>query len=238
MYRAVVLTSLVVLLVAAAGVAIAGSRSGDSSVPTAPEDTSLGSTMAHNPDTTAPSGAPSGAEEAEDTSEPTVNTQPSVGKTEEPTATEPVQETPAPDSKASKASGRDFGSREHAGKPPESGEPEEERRTGGERGSGAGQQKVTLCHKGKNTITVGKPAREAHLRHGDTLGPCQTGGAAAEPPEEDSGPGGGPGGVRDDGGGGGNGQEKVTLCHKGKTLTVGEPAKEAHLRHGDSLGPC
>ena len=33
--------------------------------------------------------------------------------------------------------------------------------------------KVTLCHKGKNTITVGAAAVPAHLRHGDTLGPCQ-----------------------------------------------------------------
>jgi len=35
-----------------------------------------------------------------------------------------------------------------------------------------GKTKVTLCHKGKKTITVGKPAAKAHLRHGDTLGRC------------------------------------------------------------------
>jgi hypothetical protein len=39
-------------------------------------------------------------------------------------------------------------------------------------GKGLGREKVTLCHKG-HTITVGKPAVRAHLRHGDTLGPCQ-----------------------------------------------------------------
>jgi hypothetical protein len=33
-------------------------------------------------------------------------------------------------------------------------------------------EKVTLCHKGKNTITVGAGAVAAHLAHGDTLGPC------------------------------------------------------------------
>jgi hypothetical protein len=33
-------------------------------------------------------------------------------------------------------------------------------------------EKVTLCHKGKNTIAVGAAAVPAHLRHGDTLGPC------------------------------------------------------------------
>ena len=32
--------------------------------------------------------------------------------------------------------------------------------------------KVTICHKGKNTITVGKAAVPAHLRHGDTIGTC------------------------------------------------------------------
>jgi hypothetical protein len=35
-----------------------------------------------------------------------------------------------------------------------------------------GKTKVTLCHKGKKTITVGAPAVKAHLRHGDKLGAC------------------------------------------------------------------
>ena len=34
------------------------------------------------------------------------------------------------------------------------------------------------------------------------------------------------------------GQKKVRICHKGQTLEVAEPAVEAHLRHGDTLGPC
>jgi hypothetical protein len=34
------------------------------------------------------------------------------------------------------------------------------------------------------------------------------------------------------------GDQKVTLCHKGKTITVGAPAQEAHERHGDSPGAC
>jgi len=33
-------------------------------------------------------------------------------------------------------------------------------------------KKVTICHKGKNTITVSVNAWPAHLRHGDTEGPC------------------------------------------------------------------
>jgi LPXTG-motif cell wall-anchored protein len=38
----------------------------------------------------------------------------------------------------------------------------------------------------------------------------------------------------------GNGQKKVTICHKGHTITVGEPAVEAHLKHheGDHVGAC
>jgi hypothetical protein len=43
-------------------------------------------------------------------------------------------------------------------------------------GGSAGQYqygaKVTICHKGKNTITVGKAAVPAHLRHGDATGTC------------------------------------------------------------------
>ena len=33
-------------------------------------------------------------------------------------------------------------------------------------------KKITICHKGKNTITVSVNAWPAHLRHGDTEGPC------------------------------------------------------------------
>ncbi len=36
-------------------------------------------------------------------------------------------------------------------------------------------KKVTICHKGKKTITVSKKALPAHLRHGDTIGTCARG---------------------------------------------------------------
>lgn len=34
--------------------------------------------------------------------------------------------------------------------------------------------KVTLCHKGKETITVSRNAADAHYAHGDTPGACPT----------------------------------------------------------------
>jgi len=248
MYRAVVLVTIVVLLLAVAGVAIAGSGGEDPTEPTTPEETSLGSTVAEDPETTAPGGPSPELEGVEETtegiSEPTVITEPTVEETEETTVLDPVEETLTPNLSDGKehgrpdgvvgldagkqgTNGRGVGRPEHAGNPLDSGETEE-------RGSGAGQQKVTLCHKGKNTIAVGKPAQAAHVRHGDTVGPCQTEGAAPEPPEEKP----KPEAAQDGDGGGGNGQQKVMLCHKGMTLTVGEPAKEAHLRHGDTLGAC
>jgi hypothetical protein len=35
-----------------------------------------------------------------------------------------------------------------------------------------GQQKVAVCHKGKKTLWLPPAAVDAHLAHGDTLGPC------------------------------------------------------------------
>ena len=31
---------------------------------------------------------------------------------------------------------------------------------------------------------------------------------------------------------------KVTICHDGRTISVAAPAAGAHLRHGDTIGPC
>jgi len=36
----------------------------------------------------------------------------------------------------------------------------------------------------------------------------------------------------------GKGREKVTICHKGHTIRIAKPALPAHLRHGDTPGPC
>jgi hypothetical protein len=147
----------------------------------------------------------------ENTSEPT------VGETEEATVVAPpVKETltPGPNNvgKPSINIGKPSDDVGHPG----NSEAEEHRRGGSE-------QKVTVCHKGKKTLTVGAPAKDAHLGHGDWEGSCSTEPEAA----------------KNGGGGGSGGQDKVTVCHKGKkTLTVGAPAKDAHLGHGDSPGAC
>jgi len=39
-------------------------------------------------------------------------------------------------------------------------------------------------------------------------------------------------------GNGGNGEDRVTICHNGQTIQVAESAVQAHLDHGDTLGPC
>jgi hypothetical protein len=36
----------------------------------------------------------------------------------------------------------------------------------------------------------------------------------------------------------GGAAKKVSVCHKGQTLEIPEAAVEAHLGHGDTLGPC
>jgi hypothetical protein len=102
-----------------------------------------------------------------------------------------------------------------------------------EHGRGGGQQKVTLCHKKDKTLTVGAPALAGHQRHGDTQGACETDGPGSELSGETIEP-----EAANNGGGGSGGQDKVPLCHKNKTLTVGAQAQEAHLRHGDSPGTC
>ena len=88
-----------------------------------------------------------------------------AGETEAPPATYEPEE--GPDEKSGKPEDRGKGHARGAdGSGGGSGEAREEA------GSGGGQEKVTLCHKGKSTISVGAPARDAHLRHGDRLGTC------------------------------------------------------------------
>jgi hypothetical protein len=94
---------------------------------------------------------------------------------------------------------------------------------------GGGQEKTAVCHKG-HTLAVPTPVLVAHERHGDTEGACPAEDAGT--PEDAEGT--TPDSAADDQ----YGQEKVTICHKGHTITVAEPALAAHERHGDVEGAC
>jgi hypothetical protein len=258
MHRAVVLTTLVLLLLAVAGVSAAqdsgifagGPNSDDPQGSTTQERTSFEATEAEDTMTSALPGASSEAKVGEDASEPTVITEPTVEETEKPTAGAPGEKTLTPGSNnVGKPTnmGRGVGKPEHAGKIPNVGKPPDdnvgspangkpqERGNEGEHGRGSSQQKVTLCHKDKKTLTVGAPALAAHQRHGDTQGACQAEGAGFEHSGETM----KSEAAKNVEGGGSAGQDKVALCHKNKkTLTLGTQAQAAHMRHGDSLGAC
>src|SRR5215207_11043627 len=246
MYRAVVLTTLVILLLAVAGVSVAqdgrilagGPNSNDPPGVTTPEEqTSFEVTGSEHTTRNMPPGASSETEDHQNITEPTVVTEPTVGEPEKSTAAPVGEETPRPGTNevgkpehAVKASDPVVGSAkigQHGnGEPVERGNEEEP-------GRGVGRQKATLCHKGNKTLTVGAPALATHLRHGDTRGACQGEVSGPDPSGEVMGP-----EAEINGEGGGGGEDKVVLCHKNKTLTDGAPAQAAHLRHGDSLGGC
>ena len=249
MYRAIVLTTLVLLLLAVAGVSVAQDsrifvgepNSNGPPESTTPERTSLEVSGSEDATTSPPPGAPSEEEDRQNIPEPT------VVEPEKPAAAPTREETPTPGTNAVGNPGvgvRGVGKAEQAvkGSDPAAGTAEigqqgngepVERGNEAEPGRSDSQQKVTLCHKGNKTLTVGAPALDAHQRHGDYPGACQADGAGPEPSGEARGP---EAAKSRDGSGG---QDKVTLCHKDKnTLTVGAPAQEAHLRHGDILGAC
>ena len=256
MYRAVVLTTLVLLLLAVAGVSAAqdsgifagGPNSDDPPGSTTQERTSFEATMAEETMTSALPGASSEPKDGEAASEPTVVSEPTVGESEKPTAAVPDEQTLPPASNnfgKPGNSGRYVGKPGHVGKVPNIGKPPEdvghpangkpqERGNEVEQGRGGSQQKITLCHKNKNTLTVGAPALAAHQRHGDTQGACETEGAGSELSGETM----KPEAAKHGGADGSGSQQKGPLCHKNKTLTVGAKAQEAHMRQGDSLGAC
>jgi len=72
--------------------------------------------------------------------------------------------------------------------------------------------KIRLCHKGKQTKELPVSALKGHLGHGDTIGAC------------------------------GEERTKITLCHKGKNTKIFSPSQKsamiAHLNHGDVIGEC
>jgi hypothetical protein len=254
MYRAVVLTTLVLLLLAVAGVSAAqdsgifggGPNSDDSPGLTTQERTSFETTMAEDTMQSVLPGASSEPKVGEAASEATVVSEPTVGESEKPTAAAPGEKTLPPGSKnfgKPVNSGSGVGKPALVGKVPSIGKPPDEvgnpangkpqeRGNEAEHGRG-GQQKITLCHKNKNTLTVGAPALAAHQRHGDRQGACQTEGAGSEPSGDTMKP-----EAAKNGGSGSGNQDKVALCHKNKILTVSAQAQAAHMRHGDTLGEC
>ena len=199
MHRAVVLTTLVLLLLAVAGVSAAQDSGIFAAEPnsdeppgsTTQERTSLETTVAEDTMTTALPGTSSEPKGGEDASEPTLVTEPTVGETEKPTASAPGEKTLSPGSNnvgKPANSGRIVGKPKHVGKasnigkPPDdnvghptNGEPQECGNEA-EHGRGGSQKKVPLCHKNKKSLTVGAQAQSAHLRHGDSLGACRPAG--------------------------------------------------------------
>jgi len=186
MYRAVVLTTLVLLLLAVAGVSVAqesrifaGEPNSDGPPEsTTPERTSFDATGSEVTTNPLP-GASSETEDRQNIPEPT------VGQTEKPTAAPAHKEIPTPgpnDVGNTGDSGRVIGKPEHASIAPDVGNPRDaighygtgkpEKSAKEEPGRVVGRQKVVLCHKGNKTLTVGAPAQAAHLRHGDSLGTC------------------------------------------------------------------
>jgi hypothetical protein len=255
MHRAVVLTTLVLLLLAVAGVSAAqdsGIFAGgpNSDYPpglTTQERTSLDATVSEGTMKSTLPGASSEPKVGENTYEPKVVSEPTVGETEKPTVAASGEKTLAPGSnnfgKLTK-SGRGVGKPALVGKAPNIVKPPDdvnhpangvpqERGNEVEHGRGGSQKKITLCHKNK-TLTVGAPALAAHQRHSDTKGACETEGAGSELSGETM----KPEAAKHGGADGSGGQDKVILCHKNKILTVGTQAQAAHMRHGDSLGAC
>ncbi|CAA9450357.1 hypothetical protein AVDCRST_MAG82-3748 [uncultured Rubrobacteraceae bacterium] len=196
MRRAVILATLTFLLFAVAGVTAAREDTftsslqvGDQAESTAPEPTELepAAPEVTVPEATVPEPIVSGATVPEGLEKPDEGTvEATVVVPEEPkepgagnyggvkdesgieVADEPAARSGKPEhARGGKKYGmlRETGKPEHPGKPPVRGR-------AGEKRAGGSLGKVTLCHKGRVTISVGAPAEPAHLRHGDRLGAC------------------------------------------------------------------
>ena len=191
MRRAVIFATLTFLLLAVAGVTVAGEntftssqRTGDQTESTAPEPTTLDPDA---PEVTVPEATAPEETVNEDVEKPDEGTVETTGvvpeEPEEPGAGNygGIEETDEPAARPGKpehAQGgkkngllRQTGRPEHPGKPPVRGKPDDVGKAG-EKLAGGNPGKVTLCHKGRVTISVGAPAEPAHLRHGDRLGAC------------------------------------------------------------------
>jgi hypothetical protein len=189
--RAVILATLTCILFAVAGVTAAtenrftlSSQDEDQTESTVPEPTVAGGTApevtaleATVPETTVP----------QDVEKPIEGTVVVHEEPKEPGKEDPgtgnyggiqndkrIEKAGAPTGKPEHAQGgKKYGKPRVAGKPPgKSGPATGKPDHAGEKGFDGKSGKVTLCHKGRVTNSVGAPAVPAHLRHGDTIGAC------------------------------------------------------------------
>ena len=196
MRRAVILATLTCILFAVAGVTVArentftsGSPDGDQTESTGlgrtvPEATALEATV---PEATVPDDV---EKPVEGTVEATVGVrekqkEPGKGETgagnyggiqDDNRIEDAGEPTGKPNKPEHAQGGKKYGKPRVAGKPPGKSKPATGRPdNAGKKGFDGNPGKVTICHKShKNgvTISVGAPAKPAHLRHGDTLGAC------------------------------------------------------------------
>ena len=182
MRRAVIFATLTMLLLAVAGVTAAqegvfdGTPAGDSTEATnlegtEPERTVPETTFAADEGTVMEEEPPAGDEKRD---EPAGSPERPGGQgryDDGPAEPEPVE---ADEGRGSGGGGPGNGRPEDAGKRGNGRGPDLADK-GGEKGNngGGGEEKVSVCHKGKKTLSVGASAEDAHLRHGDEAGRCE-----------------------------------------------------------------
>ena len=185
MRRAVILATLTCILFAVAGVTVAGentfttsSQDGDQTEFTVAGRTAIEATV---PEATVPEDIEKPVEGTEEATV-VVHEEPKEPGKEDPGAgtyggiqdDNSIEKTGEPTGKPKYApGGKKYGEPPVAGKPPgksrsATGRPDH----GGEKGFDGNPGKVTICHKGRVTISIGAPAKPAHLRHGDRPGAC------------------------------------------------------------------
>ena len=182
MRRALILATLTLLLLAVAGITVAqesdfSPEGSYQTEPTAQEATTWESTEFADEEPVEENER-AGADVVENSVEPEAdNSEVTKDKAAKGESKREKRGKPKGVGKPERAGGRPEGTGEPAGKGKaegvgngeKAGEPGDESE---EANGGGGQQKITLCHKSKNTITVGAPAEDAHIRHGDSRGAC------------------------------------------------------------------
>jgi hypothetical protein len=185
MRRAVILATLTCILFAVAGVTVAGentftssSQDGDQTESSVAGRTTPEATI---PETIVPEDVEKPVEGTEEATVGVPEEQNEPGKGETGAGNyggiqddNRPEESGEPTGKPERAKGgKKYGKLRVAGKPPGRSRPATGRPDhAGEKRFDDNPGKVTICHKTKVTISVGAPAKRAHLRHGDRLGAC------------------------------------------------------------------